>query len=62
MSTQRTQVKIFSNKKILKTIYVGGDTQDQLGTYSMILDNSSEPYVLEIPGFKGYLSSRFHAK
>ena len=58
MSTQRTQVKIFSNKKILKTIYVGGDTQDQLGTY-MILDNSSEPYVLEIPGFKGYLSSRF---
>ena len=41
MSTQRTQVKIFSNKKILKTIYVGGDTQDQLGTY-MILDNSNE--------------------
>ena len=58
MSTQRTQVKIFSDKKILKTIYVGGETQDQLGTY-MILDNSSEPYVLEIPGFNGYLSSRF---
>ena len=58
MSIQRTQVKIFSDKKILKTIYVGGETQDQLGTY-MILDNSSEPYVLEIPGFNGYLSSRF---
>ena len=25
----------------------------------MILENSSEPYVVSIPGFNGYLSSRF---
>ena len=58
MSVQRTQVEIFSKNKTIKTIYVGGDTQDQLGTY-MILKDSSEPYVLSIPGFNGYLSSRF---
>ena len=58
MSIQRTKVSFFSNQKNIKTIYVGGNTQDQLGTY-MILDNSSEPYVLSIPGFNGYLSSRF---
>ena len=58
MSVQRTKVSIFSNDKNIKTIYVGGNTQDQLGTY-MILDNSNEPYVISIPGFNGYLSSRF---
>ena len=42
MSVQRTKVIIFSKEKNIKTIYVGGNTQDQLGTY-MILDNSSEP-------------------
>lgn len=58
MSVQRTKVSIFSNEKKIKTIYIGGNTQDQLGTY-MILENSSEPYVVSIPGFNGYLSSRF---
>ena len=58
MSVQRTKVSIYSKGKKIKTIYVGGNTQDQLGTY-MILDNSSEPYVISIPGFNGYLSSRF---
>ncbi len=58
MSVQRTQVIFYSKGEKIKTIYVGGDTQDQLGTY-MILENSSEPYVLSIPGFNGYLSSRF---
>ena len=58
MSIQRTKVSLYSNEKKIKTIYVGGNTQDQLGTY-MILEDSSEPYVVSIPGFNGYLSSRF---
>ena len=58
MSIQRTKVSLYSNEKKIKTMYVGGNTQDQLGTY-MILENSSEPYVVSIPGFNGYLSSRF---
>ena len=58
MSVQRPKISIYSNEKNIHTIYVGGNTQDQLGTY-MILEGSSEPYVVSIPGFNGYLSSRF---
>lgn len=41
-----------------KVIYVGGETQDSKGTY-MMLENSSIPFVTEIPGFEGYLTPRF---
>jgi len=41
-----------------KIIYVGGSTADVLGTF-MILDGSSQPFVVEIPGFQGYLTPRF---
>lgn len=44
--------------KPFKVIYVGGETPDHLGTY-MLLENSSSPFVMQIPGFNGYLSSRF---
>ncbi len=41
-----------------KVFYVGGPTQDYYGTY-MMLENSSTPFIMHIPGFAGYLSSRF---
>ena len=41
-----------------KVIYVGSETQDSKGTY-MMLENSSVPFVTEIPGFNGYLTPRF---
>ncbi len=41
-----------------KVFYVGGPTKDQYGTY-MMLENSSTPFIMHIPGFNGYLSSRF---
>ena len=41
-----------------KVFYVGGATQDNLGTY-MLLENSSVPFIMHIPGFNGYLTSRF---
>ena len=58
MATQNTKVEIFYKKKLKRTIFIGGETQDQLGTY-MMLEGAIEPYVLSIPGFNGYLSSRF---
>jgi len=42
----------------MKVYYVGGSTQDILGTY-MMLDESSVPFVTEIPGFNGYLTPRY---
>tara|TARA_B100000902_G_C27309299_1_gene917397 strand:+ start:1906 stop:2823 length:918 start_codon:yes stop_codon:yes gene_type:complete len=61
MAIQNTKVDIFQNSKKTKTIYVGGETQDQLGTFMMI-EGAKEPYITHIPGFNGYLSSRFSCK
>jgi hypothetical protein len=58
LATRNTKVEIYDRKKLLKTIYVGGPTQDQMGTF-MMLEGSSAPFVIHIPGFVGYLTSRF---
>ena len=42
----------------MKVYYVGGSTADVLGTFMMI-ENSSLPFVMEIPGFQGYLTPRY---
>ncbi len=44
--------------KPFKVYFIGGSTQDVLGTY-MMLENSTVPFVTEVPGFNGYLTPRF---
>jgi hypothetical protein len=61
MATQNTKLDIYKKNKKIKTIYIAGETPDQLGTYMMI-EGAKEPYVVHIPGFNGYLSSRFSCK
>jgi len=58
LAVKSTKVEIYQKGKLSKTIYVGGPTMDSYGTY-MILENSSRPFIMEIPGFRGYLSTRF---
>jgi len=58
LATRNTKVEVYHNKKLLKTIYVGGPTQDQMGTF-MMLEGSSVPFIIHIPGFVGYLTTRF---
>jgi len=41
-----------------KIYYVGHETQDQLGTF-MMLEKSNAPFVMQIPGFNGYLTPRY---
>lgn len=54
-----TKCEIYSNEnKLIKTIYVGGATADGHGTY-MLLEGSSTPFITEIKGHHGYLSTRF---
>ncbi|MDQ3051093.1 MAG: DUF4340 domain-containing protein [Bacteroidota bacterium] len=52
------KVELYNSNGLLKTIYVGGPTQDQLGTF-MYLENSTVPFITHIPGFDGYLTPRF---
>ncbi len=61
MSNQSTKVEVFSHGNLLKTYFVGGPTQDHGGTY-MLLKGSDVPMVVFIPGFNGYLSSRFFTR
>jgi len=61
MAIQNTKIEVFQKYKKIKTIYIGGETQDQLGTFMMI-EGAQEPYIVHIPGFNGYLSSRFSCK
>jgi hypothetical protein len=54
----KCEIYMHGEKKPGKVIYVGTETQDSKGTY-MMLENSSVPFVTEIPGFEGYLTPRF---
>ena len=54
----KCEVYVKGKKKPEKVLYVGSETQDSKGTY-MMLENSSVPFVTEIPGFDGYLTPRF---
>src|SRR5688572_26297176 len=54
------KVEIYNDQGKLKTYYVGGPTQDQMGTF-MYLENSTVPFIIHIPGFDGYLTPRYIA-
>lgn len=63
IATNATKVEIYmGDDKPEKIYYVGGPTLDHQGTY-MLLESegtkSSVPFVMHIPGFYGYLTTRF---
>lgn len=61
LGTDGNKIEIFAGDDLIKTYYVGQPTQDMLGTF-MFLENSSVPFVTHIPGFDGFLSTRYTAK
>ncbi len=52
------KIKLFPYVKRSKVFYVGDITQDNLGTY-MLMEDSEQPYIVYIPGFRGFVSTRF---
>ncbi len=58
MATMAFKTEIYINGELEKTYYVGQPTTDMMGTY-MYLEGSDEPYITNIPGFDGFLSSRY---
>lgn len=61
LATSGIKVEIYSKGQNIKTIYVGGANQTSTGTYMMI-ENSSTPFAVTIPGFEGYLTPNFSSK
>ncbi len=54
-------IRLFSREKLVKTYYVGDNTQDNSGTY-MKMEKSDMPFIVYIPGFRGFLHTRFSTK
>jgi hypothetical protein len=52
------KVKLFPREKLTRTYYIGDVTQDNLGTY-MLMEGADEPYIVHIPGFRGFVSTRY---
>ena len=48
-------IRLFPHEKLTKVYYVGGATQSNLGCF-MLMENSSEPFVVFLPGFRGFVS------
>lgn len=61
MAVYGKEVNIYKNGKLEKIIYVGTETPDEMATY-MMLKGSDQPFAVHIPGFNGYLSSRFFSQ
>lgn len=58
MASNAIKVEIYANGSLEKVYYVGSSTKDNLGT-NMLLEGSSVPYIVHLPGFHGYLTPRY---
>ncbi|MCF8364776.1 MAG: DUF4340 domain-containing protein [Bacteroidales bacterium] len=53
-------IRLFPHEKLSKVYYVGNATPDNMGSF-MLMDGSDTPFVVYLPGFKGYVSARYSA-
>jgi len=60
MASSSVKTEIYQKGKLVKTYYVGHPSMDNMGTF-MYLEGSSVPFIMHIPGFIGYLSTRYFA-
>lgn len=51
-------IKLFPHEKKTRTYYVGDATMDNSGTF-MLMEGENDPYIVGIPGFRGFVSSRY---
>lgn len=61
LSTNGIKTEIYQNNKLVKTYYVGGPPENNIGTY-MILEGSDVPFLVSIPGFSGFLTVRYNTE
>lgn len=54
------RLKLFTREKLTTTYFVGRETPDKLATF-MFRKGDDVPYIIHIPGFRGFLTPRFVA-
>ena len=52
------RLRLFPKEKLTVTYYVGRETQDLMASY-MFREGDKVPYIIHIPGFRGFLTPRF---
>jgi hypothetical protein len=65
MSAKSTKIEIYSKGEKIKQYYIGHPTQDHTGTYMILTnldteENYETPFITHIPGFEGFLSTRYN--
>lgn len=58
LAADHIKVELYIHGNIDKVYFVGGGTQDDMGTY-MWIENSDVPFICEVPGFQGVLTPQF---
>jgi hypothetical protein len=53
-------IKLFPREKRTKVYYVGSATPDNQGSF-MLMEGSDTPFVVYMPGLRGYVSARYSA-
>jgi hypothetical protein len=51
-------IRLFPHEKLEKVYYVGGATPNNRGSF-MLIENSAEPFVVYLPGLRGFVSPRY---
>ena len=51
-------VRIFPHEKLTKIYYIGGATPDNQACYAL-MENSEEPFVIYLPGLRGFVTPRY---
>ncbi|MGB3947963.1 MAG: DUF4340 domain-containing protein [Bacteroidia bacterium] len=64
LASKAVRCEIYQNNELTKAYYVGAETADQTGTYMILIDletmaPSAKAFVTYIPGFEGYLTTRY---
>lgn len=64
LAAKAIKCEIYQNGELTKAYYVGTETLDQSGTYMILIDletmkPSAKAFVTYIPGFEGYLTTRY---
>jgi hypothetical protein len=65
MAAKSTKIEIYSKGEKIKQYFVGHATQDHAGTYMILTNldddkNYDEPFITHIPGFEGFLTTRYN--
>ena len=55
------RIKLFPHEKRTKVFYVGDATKDSSGTF-MLKEGAEKAYIVYIPGFRGFITTRFTAQ